>query len=659
MEFKEWTGVSAENTYDSIKAGVLGREIEFSKSVFPTSIKIEGEEILYAPISLTAMFSDIKGEWTNQNVVLTEKTDELVRYSVAQTAENLIVNADVTIEFDGFIRVDLRLIPFWSFHKDNMPRLTKLYIDIPIKKKYSTLMHFWPNCESGVCLSGKVLNSYETPMGDTDFAFKPYMWTGWEYGGLGICCESDKNFEIDNSEKCMSVSSNEEYTNIHIALLDNAPADWKRRRDEWGNNINPITYSFALQPTPVKKFNNNNLREWRAFHMGNIGGSRENAADGSIFEKVSGTGDTLLEKIAQKGVRWLILHEDWSAIQNYGLPYDEERFKQLARDCHELGMKLMVYFGYEVSSLYPGFNDVCDEYLNKNIHGNFVGGWQREPMQRDFTVCYKGGYSDVMIDRVKYVMDVLGVDGIYTDGTYVPWECANEAHGCGYRDKSGQLKYAYPIYAVREHVKKLYKAVHERGGVIDTYQSSCSMMATLGFADSYYDGENIQGMLQADISNMKMDSFRTEFMGLNMGIPCNFISYTDDKFTMEIISGITLLHNVYPRANKLSDLDFVSEIWGIYDNFAIDKAQWFPYWEKQEISVDNDKAYVSYYKKDNALLLIITSYDKNASEVKLTLDGEYNEARNMLAPEKTVSVDGKMLTVPVESTKISIIEVKR
>ena len=144
-----------------------------------------------------------------------------------------------------------------------------------------------------------------------------------------------------------------------------------------------------------------------------------------------------------------------------------------------------------------------------------------------------------------------------------------------------------------------------------------------------------------------------------MGIPCNFISYTDDKFTMEIISGITLLHNVYPRANKLSDLDFVSEIWGIYDNFAIDKAQWFPYWEKQEISVDNDKAYVSYYKKDNALLLIITSYDKNASEVKLTLDGEYNEARNMLAPEKTVSVDGKMLTVPVESTKISIIEVKR
>ena len=84
---------------------------------------------MYAPISLTAMFSDIKGEWTNQNVILTEKTDELVRYSVAQTAENLIVNADVTIEFDGFIRVDLRLIPFRSFHKDNMPRLTKLYID--------------------------------------------------------------------------------------------------------------------------------------------------------------------------------------------------------------------------------------------------------------------------------------------------------------------------------------------------------------------------------------------------------------------------------------------------------------------------------------------------------------------------------------------------
>lgn len=658
MEFKEWTGVTAENTDDCIRAEVLGREIEFSKSVFPTSIRIDGEEILYAPISLTAMFSEITGEWTEQYVILTEKTDELVRYSVSQTAENLIVNADVTIEFDGFIRIDLRLIPFWSFHKDNAPRLTKLYIDIPVKKKYSTLMHFWPNCESGVCLSGKVLNSHETPVGDTHFAFKPYMWTGWENGGIGICCESDKNFELDNSEKCMTVSSNEEYTNIHIALLDNAPADWKGRRDEWGNNINPITYSFAIQPTPVKKFNANHLREWRAFHLGNIGGSRENAANGSIFEKVSGRGDTLLEKIAQKGVKWLILHEDWSMIQNYGKPHDEERFKQLARDCHKLGMKLMVYFGYEVSSLYPGFNDVCDTYLNKNIYGNFVGGWQREPMQRDFTVCYKGGYSDVMLERVRYVMDELGVDGIYTDGTYVPWECANEAHGCGYRDKNGQLKYAYPIYAVREHVKKLYKTVHERGGLIDTHQSSCCMMATLGFADSYYDGENIQGMLKEDICNMKMDSFRTEFMGLNMGIPCNFISYTGDEFTMEIISGITLLHNVYPRANSFSDLDFMSAVWEIYDDFSIDTAVWFPYWEKQEISVDNDKAYVSYYKKDNSLLLIITSYDKNACELKLTLDGEYREARNMLSPEGKVSLDGKILTVPVENAKVNIIEVR-
>ncbi len=639
LKYKDWTELKAKNTESGICAEVLNRKIKFQKSLFPTSITVGDEEILYAPIELKARFGDIDGEWSGHQVILHENTAEKAVYTFAQTAENLIVNADITIEFDGFIKVDFRLIPFWSFHKDNVPRLTGLYIDIPLKNKFSGLMHYWPNCESGVCLSARVLNSHSTPEGDTKLPFKPYFWAGWEYGGLGVCCESDKGFELENPDECITVSRRDEYTNIRISLLDHTPDDWAGRADEWGNNINPITYSFAFQPTPVKEFDNKNLQNWRAFHLYDV-------PKFPIFDEVKGNGDTLLERIAASGAKWLILHEDWTVIQNYGLPKDEEEFKRFVNDCHKLGLKLMVYFGYEVSSLYPGFNDVCHEYLNKNVKGNFVGGWQREPMQRDYTVCYHGGYSDVMIKRVERVMDEYGVDGIYTDGTFVPWECANEAHGCGYRDKDGVLHFEYPIFAVREHVKKLYEAVHSRGGRIDTHQSSCCMMATLAFADSYFDGENIQGFLREDLSNMKMDTFRTEFMGENMGIPCNFISYTREDFTLRMLAGITLIHNVYPRANNIDDIDFISKLWSIYDDFGTDNAEWYPYFEPQnDINADCDGVYMSYYKKGNEYLAIVTSLNKDTEEAELGVP-ENAQITDILDGEE-VSVSGKTAKIPL------------
>jgi len=309
-----------------------------------------------------------------------------------------------------------------------------------------------------------------------------------------------------------------------------------------------------------------------------------------------------------------------------------------------------------MSSLCPGFNDVADKYLNKNINGNFVGGWQRKPMQRDYTVCYQGDYSDIMIKRVEHVMDTYGVDGIYTDGTYVPWECANEAHGCGYRDRQGQLHYTYPIFAVREHVKKLYMAVHSRGGRIDTHQSSCCIMPTLSFADSYFDGENIQSFLKADINNLKADAFRAEFIGMNMGIPCNFISYTDEGFTMRMLAGSTLVHNVFPRANKIEDIDFISSIWKIYDDFGTENAKWYPYWENQEISVQNNKVYMSYYKKEDSLLLIVTSHNKDINKVEIELDESYSSAENLL-DKSDVKITDKCLNFFVRYAEVNIIKI--
>ena len=643
--FDSWQAVRENHTKDKVTLEVTGREIEFDKSVFPTSIKIGGNEILYSPIRLSAEFSDVVGQWKKQSVILTGRSDETVRFSATQTAENLIVNADISAEFDGLVKINLTLVPFWSFDEDNKVRLTKMYIDVPIKKEYGRLFHFWPNCESGVCLSGRILNSFALEDGETALPFKPYIWSGREDCGLGICCESDKGFESDDASRCI-VIENKGYVNIRISLLDHTPNEWSGRSDSWGNNVNPISYCFGFQPTPVKEFDKDNLKSWRAFHLYDV-------AEHDIFDRSRGRGEQLIKKLCENGMKWLILHEDWSVIQNYGLAENEDEFKAFVTCCHKAGLKVMVYFGYELSSLYPGFADNCGKWLNKNDKGNFVGGWQREPMQRAFTVCYSGGYSDVFLERVKYAMDEYGVDGIYTDGTYVPWECANAEHGCGRVGTDGKIYFEYPIFAVREHVKKLYSAVHERGGIIDTHQSSCCLMATLAFADSYFDGENLQDFMRENIRNMRLDTFRTEFMGRNMGIPCNFISYTSENMTIEKLAGLTMIHSVFPRANRLEDIDYIGKLYKIYDDFDCGSCIFNPYWEQSDVVPVQENVYASYYKKDNELLIFLLSYNES-THIDLKLDDTYSRGESLCGKKKAPLICGVAAAVEAAPEELNV-----
>lgn len=67
-------------------------------------------------------------------------------------------------------------------------------------------MHYWPNCDSSVCLSTTELNSHLVPDEKMCMPFKPYVWGGWEYGGIGICCESDESFQLKEKSHCIATA---------------------------------------------------------------------------------------------------------------------------------------------------------------------------------------------------------------------------------------------------------------------------------------------------------------------------------------------------------------------------------------------------------------------------------------------------------------------
>ena len=615
-----WTPLEAKIDRHSAEISVWNRVYRFEDSLFPTSIRIGGCDFLSRPIEFVGRYNG-KTERTLKGCTLfeLESTDEKTEFQLSAQMGNTVVNGMIGVEFDGLIDMRFSVIPFWSFSRDNLakPQLDQLYIDIPVKKEYARLYHYWPNDVTSIIPSQTVVNADALPEGELRMPFKPYVWLGDEFKGLGVSIESDENLEYENAQTEWIPGEDEFVLRIH--LLDRMPAAWQGRRDQWVSALNPIDYRIGIMATPCKPVSEELKTSWRAFHVfGNLYAAN---SDGSVVDcPYINEIDGGLDYLAEKGVKWIIFHESSSRAQDWGLAENPERFRAMIHDCHAHGIKTMMYFGYEMSTLCPSWYDHAPDYLINTPDGHYTGGWQRLPHQRAFMVCYRGGYGDELIRRVEYVMDHYGIDGIYTDGTYVPWECANARHGCGYTDRNGARHTTFPIFAVRKLVKRLYETVHSRGGLIDTHQSTCCIMPTLSFCDTYYDGENIQGSLIKALGSdsgitsfMSLPAFRTEYMGKNLGLVDQFISYANPAlgWSIEKTCALTLIHDVLPRPRQAgemtfeslkTDLDYMSKIWKACAEFETASSVWLPYWQKNDLAnVTTEETYMSVYQGKRTL----------------------------------------------------------
>ena len=648
--WKNWGPMSASVTPSGALFTVTGREYRFEESVFPVSVKIGSEEFLSGPIELVASYNGVtECRLAEYSAYELENGEEKAVFQFASKMGNTVIDGRISCEFDGCMEICFSMIPFWSFSPDNLnkPQLDKLYIDIPVKKELARLYHYWPNDVTSIIPNARVVNADAIPTSGIALPFKPYLWIGNEFSGLGVTMESDDPIECGDVQSEYIVKNDEVILRVH--LLDHMPADWQDRRDRWIDAVNPIDYRIGLMATPSKTVDPSLKKNWRVYHA--FGNMYVNCKPGekphpAYLNELPGA----MEKLEKAGVKWVIFHESSSRAQNYGLIEDETRFRALIDACHAHNMKTMLYFGYEFSTLAPTWYEKAKDYLINTTDGHFTGGWQRNPPQRAFMVCYHGGYSDDMIERVKYVMDNFGVDGIYTDGTYVPWECANARHGCGYTDRFGKRHTTFPVFAVREHVKKLYEVVHERGGLIDTHQSTCCIAPTLSFCDTYYDGENIQGALIESVRSgrglldfLNLPAFRTEYMGKNLGLIDQFISYSNPElgWTIEKLAALTLIHDVMPRPRQKGelsdesltvDLDYMSKIWRVWDEFEAVEAEWLPYWKDNDlIACETENAFLSLYRGPKKTLGVLSNL--SMKPVTVTLRTHLTSMRNILTGE--------------------------
>ena len=612
-----------------------------------TSITSEGNELLSSPMRIVmvedgkeALFDGNYPENESESFIQKRSDEECIICGCKQS-ERFIINFCSTVKYDGNIDVDMRLMPKGRtvaqiFGLDRLRELSykldSLWLEIPLKKEIATMYHMFDNSDvylgdGNIIPAGTATSSGTLPTQDASVPFKSLLWLGNDERGLGWAAERDKNWQPKDKNGAMEIIHADDAVILRIRLLDSHPTSWKGDLKRGYSDFKPIEFEFGFMVTPVKKFPKNPYIH-NAFHIDCGIKIKGNYMD---FFAAENRFDRLLEK----GVDTLILHEKWNKSQNWFelSEYTAKQLTYIVDECHKRGIKVLPYFGYEISTLSPEWTNLKEKVVYRYNDGTMLGGWWRVPFQRDHKVCYNSEYADLFVEGIARLMDTYNFDGVYLDGTAMPRCCHNTEHGCGFYDEEGRLHGTYTIKAVRRLFERLYKEMKMRGGHINLHASGYLNYTVLPYIDQLWMGENLQFELNKGTEeDVNTDYFRAEYCGRNMGVPVEFIAYENRPFwTFEQALSCSILHGILPRPNDIGyPLDLMSGVWKIFDKFPIEKSEWLPYWKNGAVC-DNEKVKISYYKyttvtgKPQILAFAVNVSAKNIQNATISFSEDVRE----------------------------------
>lgn len=612
-------------TKDYCAVGCWGRRYEFGRTPLLRGIRSGDVTLLAAPMRVGMRTDTSNIEWQGTDPLPTEKAAAKATIQQSSNSGPLATTLTTTIEYDGLATVCWRLKPTQSLV------LQTLTLEIPLKQELARYLYTWPTSWGAAGYSGSF-------KGDCSSAFKPIVWLGDEQRGLSWFCESDQYWSNADPGKAIEVVRQNGAVVLRLNLIDK-PIELKANAE--------LTYTFAFQATPVKPIAQDGwkLRFTRAPWYG---------YDYDLLTKKI-QGKPALQWLQDKGSRTFIA-TNWTPVMTYPWPVRREReFKALVQACHKHGIKLIPYLGYQISELAAEYNDFKDDAVRSPLLTNPDKYPGMEP-QMVSTVCLRGPWRDCLVDQVARMVDEYDIDGVYLDSTNMPFGCTNTLHGCGYARPDGTIAPTYPVFAVRETFRRLYAVIKAKkpDGIVDSHVFDCMNSASLAFSTSYWNGEQLTRSENL-AEGLPLDRFRTEMMGVNWGVPADFLHYTLGDF--EKAHAISLLHDILIRPYLTEEVDLSAKIWKLADDFGRTEARFLPYWNNGEyVTVTPSHCHASlYHHPKNGVLAIVSNLGKAEAQAAISFNLErLGLAHTPLSVTdalngKPIRWEGKVVSVPLAS----------
>lgn len=620
------------------------REYVFENSCFPVSIKSLGQEILNSPIRVVCEANGEKEIFEPAENFAVDYKEEAVTVVSTMQSKVFFVNTSISVEEDGCAFVGMSIMPrglsvpqlFGLEPKTHYDRvIDKLWVEIPFKKQCACYYNVAPNThlfgdvEYGDISAGDpwaISWSGMTPKSGFSSEFTSQIMLANDDVGLGFFFYSDEHWNIKDKSKAFEVVENGEEYVLRIHFLDGESDAWEGRTCEAHSiNLDPIVFKFGFCATPYRELEPAPFKE-KSFQLDcfkKIVGNYEDFLSNPV---VAGDAEIGFDRLKRLGVEVLYIHEKWNDMQNSPLltSRTKKRAKYIIEECHKRGIKVVPYFGMEISSLSPYFADYGEDWKVKFYQDRVIisGAWNRWPSQRALKVCLNSGWADVLIDGIIKVVEEFGFDGIYLDSTMKIRPCTNHNHGCGYRDYDGNWHTTFQQNGIRKVFKALYKYTSERNLIMNSHCGGAMNLVALGYCTSVWEGETVQDpLLHGKINKMPEGHMRMAFGSKHYGMPIYSLCYSNAPvWTYGNAVTLGLLHNSMPRPVDVEEqLEETSKIWKVYDSFPIEKSTWNPYYSNNSVVTSSERVRVSYYATENEILAIVAGTENNINE-DITVD---------------------------------------
>jgi hypothetical protein len=279
-----------------------------------------------------------------------------------------------------------------------------------------------------------------------------------------------------------------------------------------------------------------------------------------------------------------------------------------------------------------------------------------------WSMCARSGFADYIAAGTKWTLDDLGFKSAYTDGLVGTYPCQNTHHGCGYYDEQGVLHSTYPVFAVREMIKRMYRLIktNDPQGIITNHQSFNTSIASLAFSDVHYSGEH-----EVYEDPLK---FRVRWQGEHLGIWPILLGgsahiYETKYATLCLINGVSVLPNGLFDRND--DFRKWANLWQTYDKFGYRQMQWIPHYKAEtglaKAGDPNVKTSL-YLKPGEKAVLVVGNLSPQVRETTVQLDLKSMKlkgasAKNLLDERSESIADGKV-KLRLRPNSFQLIEVR-
>ena len=628
------------------------REYTFENSCFPTSVKSLGQEILNGPIRIVCKANQKEQEFEPAELFVTDYKEEAVNLTATMQSEVFFINTNTSVEEDGAAFVDMSVMPRGLtvpqmfgleprvFHRRV---IDNLWLEIPFKKECAThysvppRTHLYGDIEYRDTDKGEpwqISWSGAVPKDGFSTTFTSQIILANDEVGFGLFFYSDEHWNINDKKKAFEVEDNGDEYILRIHILDGEPEYWRGDTTDDGSIwLDPITFRFGFCATPYRELSPAPFTE-KAIHIDCFKKVLNNYEEFLSQPVVEGDTEIGFDRLKRLGVEVLYIHEKWNDMQNCPILTDRtrERAKYIINECHKRGIKVIPYFGYELSSFSPYFGEFGTKWKVIDYPGaNKGASWNRWPAQRALRVCMDSDWTDVFVDGVIKVVEEFGFDGIYLDTTMLPKGCANPAHGCGYQDKDGNWHRTYSQNGIRKAFKKLYKYVNEHGLIMNNHGSGAMNLVALGYCTSVWEGESFQSpLLHGIVTKMPEGHLRMMFGSKHFGVPVYSLCYSNDPvWTYDNAVATQLIHNSMPKPVDIgAPLEITSKIWKAYDAFPIADSQFKAYYTDNGVTTSDNRVKVSYYDAGDKIMAVVAGTEKGI-ESDVTVDFSAIGAKNL------------------------------